>query len=313
MENKIKISEEQFKADCIILAEIIRKEIAIFNIKIENIYGIPRGGEYVAKELSAILNIPISNRITPQTIVVDDLIDSGKTIANFYGKYPCFNMFYVLYKKPHSIIRALPTSFNYVTEHNGWIEFWYEDTNTDDENLIVRMLERIGENPNREGLVDTPKRVVKMWEEIFRGYDEAQKPNITIFDNNCDGVEYDQMVYDKGYFFSHCEHHMVPFFGEYFFAYIPGEKVIGLSKIARIIDFYSAKLQIQERLVKEVVDEIEKVAKPIGIALIMKGRHLCKEMRGVKKINGEMITSDLRGSFKDNQLTREEFLRLCKL
>jgi GTP cyclohydrolase I len=101
---------------------------------------------------------------------------------------------------------------------------------------------------------------------------------------------------------------MVPFFGTYYFAYIPNKKVLGLSKVARIVDYYAAKLQVQERLGKEIVDELEKELKPKGIALVLKARHLCKEMRGVKKINGEMTTSDLRGAFRKEPETRAEFI-----
>lgn len=174
------------------------------------------------------------------------------------------------------------------------------------------MLAAIGDNPLRQGVVDTPERVVKMWKEIFRGYDPLQKPTITVFDNNEDGIVYDQMIIDTGYFYSQCEHHMVPFFGDYFFAYIPDKKIMGLSKIARIVDYYSAKLQTQERLVKEIVDEIERVTEPKGIALVMRGRHLCKEMRGVRKVNGNMVTSDLRGVFKQEPETRAEFMNFIK-
>ena len=120
------------------------------------------------------------------------------------------------------------------------------------------------------------------------------------------------MIIDTGYFYSHCEHHMVPFFGNYYFAYIPDKKIVGISKIARLVDYHSAKLQVQERLTKEIVDDIEKLLKPKGIALIMKARHLCKEMRGIKKHNSEMITSEMRGVFKNNSKTREEFLSLIK-
>lgn len=174
------------------------------------------------------------------------------------------------------------------------------------------MLAAIGDNPLRQGVVDTPERVVKMWKEIFRGYDPLQKPTITVFDNNEDGIVYDQMIIDTGYFYSQCEHHMVPFFGDYFFSYIPNKKIMGLSKIARIVDYYSAKLQTQERLVKEIVDEIERVTKPKGIALVMRGRHLCKEMRGVRKVHGNMVTSDLRGAFKKEPETRAEFMSFIK-
>lgn len=179
--------------------------------------------------------------------------------------------------------------------------------------LIKEVLREIGENPEREGLLDTPKRVAKMFCEIYRGYKEHEKPNITVFSNNNDGIEYDQMITDRGYFFSQCEHHMMPFFGDYYFAYIPNKKVIGLSKIARLVDYYSAKLQVQERLTIQIVDELEKALEPKGIALIMKGRHLCKEMRGVKKHNAEMTTSEMRGVFKKDEKARAEFLSLIKL
>ena len=181
-----------------------------------------------------------------------------------------------------------------------------------EQELIENMINSIGDDCTREGLLETPQRVVKMWKELYRGYDPLQKPKVTVFNNNADGVNYDQMIIDTGYFYSQCEHHMVPFFGQYYFAYIPNKKVLGLSKVARIVDYFSAKLQVQERLGKEIVDELEKELRPKAIGLILKGRHLCKEMRGVKKINGEMITSDLRGAFRNEPETRAEFISLAK-
>jgi GTP cyclohydrolase I len=150
-----------------------------------------------------------------------------------------------------------------------------------------------------------------MWHELYHGYSREGKPTITVFDNNNDGIKYDEMIYDSGDYYSTCEHHMVPFFGHYHFAYIPDKKIIGLSKIARIVDYYSAKLQIQERLVKEICDEIQSACQPLGLGMVMTGRHLCKEMRGAKKI-GEMKTSDLRGVFREDEV-RKEFLSLCQL
>ncbi len=181
------------------------------------------------------------------------------------------------------------------------------------EQIVIDMLVAIGENPNRQGLKDTPKRIVEMWDEIFSGYNEKNKPSITLFLNKTDGIKYNQMIIDTGYFYSHCEHHGAPFFGKYYFAYIPNKKIMGLSKVARVVDYFSSKLQIQERLVKDIVDEIEKVVKPKGIAFVMKARHLCKEMRGVKKIYGEMITSDIRGAFRKNASTRNEFMNIIRL
>lgn len=151
-----------------------------------------------------------------------------------------------------------------------------------------------------------------MWKELYYGYDKSKEPKLTTFPNNKDGVHYDQMVFDLGYFYSQCEHHLLTFFGTYYFAYFPGEKILGLSKIAKLVDYHAARLQIQERLAKEVADNIEKAVSPRGIALVLKARHLCKEMRGVRKHKSIMITSELRGFFRNRESTRMEFLEFIK-
>jgi len=186
------------------------------------------------------------------------------------------------------------------------------------EEIILEMLRLIGEDPNREGLIETPARVVKMWGEIFRGYNPELKPKVSIFNNGKDGVIYDQMIIDTGDFYSHCEHHMVPFFGKYWFAYIPAKDggIIGLSKVSRLVDYHSAKLQIQERLVQDIINDIwNKLSRehtpPLGMALIMKAEHLCKTMRGVKK-KGTMTTSAMLGAFFTNSAARQELLQLIK-
>lgn len=183
------------------------------------------------------------------------------------------------------------------------------------EELVKSILGEIGENPEREGLIDTPKRVVKMWKELFRGYDPSQKPHISVFKNGKDGIVYDQMIIDTGDFYSQCEHHMVPFFGKYWFGYVPDKdgNIIGLSKVARIVDYHSAKLQIQERLVHDIVEDIwselcKDSVRPIGMGLIMEAEHLCKTMRGAKK-KGKMTTTKLKGAFLDNPAVRAEFLQ----
>lgn len=181
------------------------------------------------------------------------------------------------------------------------------------EELIRGLLSFIGEDPDRLGLVGTPDRIVRMWGEIFRGYDPAKKPKITTFQNGADGLVYDNMVVDKGDFYSMCEHHMMPFFGHYWFAYIPNPKgrILGISKIGRVVDYCSARLQIQERLVTDIVsmlmDALGSDNPPLGMALVMKGRHMCKEMRGAKK-KGEMISSYLTGAFRDEPALRAEFM-----
>jgi GTP cyclohydrolase I len=120
------------------------------------------------------------------------------------------------------------------------------------------------------------------------------------------------MIFDEGYFYSYCEHHCVPFFGKYYFSYIPDENIIGLSKIARVVNYYASRLQTQERLVKDIVDKLQKVLNPKGIGLVIKGRHLCKEMRGVKQLNSKMLTSDLRGNFR-HETVKSEFLSLIRI
>ncbi len=253
------------------------------------VYGVPKNGSIIAESLSKWNECFIVANPKNANVIVDDLIDSGRTRDK-----------YLKYNKPFMVLlEDKPTE---------WVHFWFEkEPDTDIEDSVVRILEYIGEDVNREGLKDTPARVVKMWKEIFRGYDKKQKPKLTVFDNGADGLTYDEMVIDEGNFYSHCEHHMVPFFGNYYFAYVPGDKILGISKVARLIDFYAAKLQVQERLVKEVMDDIEQTIKPLGCALVMRGEHLCKSMRGVKK-KGKMTTIDLRGCFKNEHDCRAEFM-----
>lgn len=183
------------------------------------------------------------------------------------------------------------------------------------EDAIVRIIELINDDPNRPGLKDTPKRILKMYQEIFRGYDPKQKPLITVFKNHDDGIRTKGILKDSGYFFSFCEHHMLPFFGNYWFGYIPDKLVMGASKIGRIIDYYSAKLQVAERLCYDIIEEIEEQVRPKGSILIMEARHLCKEMRGVKKFNSPYEVNEVRGVFLENEFEcKNEFLsRISKV
>ena len=184
------------------------------------------------------------------------------------------------------------------------------------EKALREILSFIGEDPDRAGLVGTPDRIVRMWREIFRGYDPTQHPKITTFENGMDGIKYDNMIVDSGNYYSMCEHHMMPFFGKYVFAYIPNPKgkIIGLSKIGRVVDYHAAKLQIQERLVSDIVDDITQALgdeyPPLGVALLMEGEHLCKTMRGARK-PGKMSTCRLDGIFKE-VAARNEFLVMAQ-
>jgi len=175
--------------------------------------------------------------------------------------------------------------------------------------IAEELLKEIGDNPKRIGLKDTPKRMANMWQEVFKGYNRKQMPVVTVFPNNDDGIVYDQIVTDEGKFHSHCEHHMAVFYGDYYFGYIPDKHIIGLSKIARLIEYFASRLQVQERLGANIVDYLEKKLQPKGIILIMKAHHTCKEARGVKK-EGIMTTSVVRGVFANDASAKEEFLSL---
>jgi len=187
-----------------------------------------------------------------------------------------------------------------------------EQTRTIEE-LIRQLLVALGEDPQRRGLVDTPARVARMFAEFFIGYDQSKIPRLTIFPNCEDGVVYNQMLIDKGYYFSYCEHHIVPFFGEYAFGYIPDKYLLGASKIARTIDYFAGRLQIAERLVQQVVDHIDSVVCPKGSILVMWGRHLCKEMRGVRKYGSPYEAIATTGVFYTNENgCKDEFLSRIK-
>ena len=181
------------------------------------------------------------------------------------------------------------------------------------EQLIKELLISIGEDPEREGLKGTPDRIARMYREIFRGYDPEQKPKITTFTND---ARSEDIVFDKGEYYSMCEHHMMPFFGKYYFAYIPSPdgKILGISKIARVVGYCAARLQLQERLARQIVQMLDKAldGQHQGMAIVMKGTHLCKTMRGVRS-NGQMTVSHLSGIFKENVEARKEFYKLIDM
>lgn len=181
------------------------------------------------------------------------------------------------------------------------------------EKIIRELLQSIGEDPDREGLKGTPDRIARMYREIFRGYDPEQKPKVTTFTND---MKSEDMVFDTGDYYSMCEHHMMPFFGKYYFAYIPAPdgRILGISKIARVVGYCAARLQLQERLARQIVEMLSQAlgSHHQGMAIVMKGTHLCKSMRGVKS-QGEMTVSYLTGIFKEDGEARREFYKLIDL
>ncbi len=178
------------------------------------------------------------------------------------------------------------------------------------EELVREMLVRLGEDPDREGLIRTPERVKKAYEFLTRGYKEDPE---ALLRKALFTVTYDEMVIVKDVeMFSLCEHHMLPFFGKVHVAYIPNGKVIGLSKIPRLIEIFSRRLQIQERLTTQIAETIQKTIEPQGVGVVIEARHLCMMMRGVEKQHSAAVTSSMLGCFRKEQETRTEFLSLIR-
>lgn len=263
------------------------------------VYGVPRGGAIVAGllELLGSGRYRATDNPDEASIIVDDIIDSGKTRDRFKASHP---------ETPFVALVDKTTD-----EHRdwGWVEFpWEQAAAKDIEDSVIRILEFIGENPNRDGLKDTPARVVKSWGEIFGGYrQDATQVLKRTFDEAADQM----VMLDNIEFYSTCEHHMQPFFGKAHVAYIPkGKAVVGISKLARTVEVFARRLQIQERLTKQIADAIQTALDPVGVAVMVEAKHFCMVCRGVNKQNSVMRTSALLGAFKEQAATRAEFFNL---
>lgn len=183
-------------------------------------------------------------------------------------------------------------------------------TRTEAEGLVRRMLELIGEDPDRDGLVDTPERVVRSWGELFGGYRKDCKNMVKVFEQECDQIV---MLRNVDYF-SFCEHHILPFFGKCHIAYIPKDnRVLGVSKLVRMLDVFARRLQLQERLTTQLAEGIQEAINPLGVAVYLDGQHLCMTMRGVGQMHSTMRTHKLMGLFLESGSARAELMSLMQL
>lgn len=251
-------------------------------------YGVPRGGVVVA----GLTGNP-TNNIEEADVIIDDLIDSGKTMER-YQKYD--KPFVALIDKRKD-------------NDTSWLVFPWEtkeqDTNETVEDNVTRLLQYFGEDVNREGLRETPKRFVK----FFREFLNPPQWNCTSFE----GEGYDEMIVQTGIpFHSLCEHHIAPFFGTGTIAYIPNKRIVGLSKLARTLETFARRLQNQERITTQVAEFLWNELEPKGVAVQLTAKHMCMEMRGVKKHDTHTTTTKLLGVFKDDQNVRNEFLNSIK-
>ena len=177
--------------------------------------------------------------------------------------------------------------------------------------ITKSLLSEIGEDPTRAGLINTPERVAKAWDFFSQGYraNVEEIVNGAIFEEDCS----EMVIVRDIEFFSMCEHHMIPFFGRCHVGYLPNKKIIGLSKIPRIVDAFSQRLQVQERLTSQIAETLMDILDPIGVGVVMEGRHLCMQMRGVEKQNSFATTSAMLGQFRDSAETRSEFLSIIRM
>lgn len=255
-------------------------------------WGVPRGGAIVAG-----LSGRACDNIADADYIVDDIIDSGATMNRYASNMKPF----------HALIdkRNRPDF--------GWVQFpWEQLSPTHNESLedtVLRQLQIIGEDYTRDGLKDTPRRVAKSIKELTGGYDEKPEDILSkVFD-----VPYDEMVILKGIeFWSLCEHHMLPFHGTASIGYIPQGKVVGISKLARLVHCFSRRLQVQERLTQQIAESIDTILQPQGVGVILQASHLCMALRGVKT-PASMITSSMLGAMRTEATTRSEFLKLIEL
>lgn len=278
------------------LAEAIKRDGNCAPAMPLTVYPVPRGGIPAALALAQHLDIVLVDSPSKARVIVDDLIDTGETMKRFDGAIP----FYALIDK---------RSWGHGDDWVIWP--WEGDAEGGIEDNIRRLLQYVGEDPTRGGLEETPKRVAKAWAEWCQGYGQDPAEMLKTFEDGAEGV--DEMVVVKDIpFYTHCEHHMAPFFGTATIAYLPDQKIVGLSKLSRLLDIYARRLQVQERLGCQIADAIMEHLGALGCGVVINARHLCMESRGIKKQGSTTTTSALRGLFKEDPAVRNEFLQLTR-
>ena len=318
--NKLVLSNEDVMELAYKVALKIAAQHGTTNLKI---WGIPRSGIPAAYAVMMALcsigaTCTYAASADEASIIVDDVIDSAATINRYMEAHHEHAYFACLVDKvmdrPRNPIldyhQGLP-----MMERGKWIVFpWDLDESGKDtgaQDSVVRMLQYIGEDSSREGLRETPNRVVKAWSEWFAGYRTDPKSLFKSFEDGAEGVNEMVLLTDIPVF-SHCEHHIAPFTGTASVAYIPDGKIVGLSKIARVVDAFSRRLQVQERLTNQIADCIMQELQPLGAAVVIRAKHSCMSTRGVKVHNVDTTTSAMRGVFMEDAAVRNEFMLLAR-
>ncbi len=261
------------------------------------VYGVPRGG--VPAVLLVVNSDPIQYQVVSNPdqadFIIDDVVDSGATRKRYHQSHP-YTPFYALVDKPEEMIA-------------DWVIFpWEEEVEARPEENVRRLLQFVGEDCLRDGLVDTPARFCRALKELTSGYEVDISSLFRTFEDGCD-----ELILIKSIeFYSLCEHHLLPFVGEATVGYIPqGGRIVGLSKIARVVDAFSRRLQVQERLTRQVTESLNEHLSPLGSACTIRATHMCMACRGVRKQKPITVTSSLTGVFRTDAAARAEFLSLA--
>lgn len=266
------------------------------------VFGVPRGGLTPAALVAGHLNVPMIDRhlIPTEVLIVDDVIDSGATLGRYVGGHFSVD---ALFRKSTSPSDVAPDA----KERDGWLVFPWEESEAGPEDAVTRLLEYVGEDPTRDGLIDTPARVVRALAEMTDGYRVDVEALLTrTFEDRCD----EMVVVRDIEFTSLCEHHVLPFVGTASVGYVPRDRVVGLSKIARLVDVFAHRLQVQERMTVQIAEALQTHLAPLGVGVIVTARHSCMSCRGIRKASAEMVTSSMLGVFRDKPEARTEFLSL---
>jgi GTP cyclohydrolase IA len=260
------------------------------------LYGVPRGGIPAAYAVASFLpKSVIVEHPSEADYIIDDVVDSGTTAERYVGRFPV-TPFYSLF----------PPSAD-------WLVFPWEvgDTDASADDIPTRLLQFVGEDPEREGLRDTPKRFLAAWRDYTTGYAQDPGALLKTFEDGAEKVDELVLVRDIPVY-SHCEHHLAPFFGVAHIAYIPCGKVLGLSKFARLVDVFAKRLQVQERMTQQIAHALNDALVPRGVGVVLECRHLCMEQRGVRARGASTTTSCLLGALKKDDAARAEFMRLVR-
>lgn len=281
------------------LAKQIQNQL--YHLKVLNLYPVPRGGVPVAYLLKGSLggifdSVVFVDRPEEANVFIDDVEDSGNTRLDYESRFPGRPFLTLFYKK----------------DKTKWLVFpWEETTEGSAEDIPVRLLQYVGEDPSREGLSETPTRFLKAWKYWTSGYDVDPALVLKGFE---DGSEnYDAMIFQGAIpVWSICEHHLAPFFGVAHIGYIPQGKIIGLSKFSRLVEIFARRLQVQERLTQQIAHTLFEHLKPKGVGVVLRCRHSCMESRGIEKSGSMTYTSSLVGCIKEEKNARSEFLRFVE-